>query len=152
MIKNVIKEIGIAIMLLIAIALILSIIFYQYIPNNKTVPIAVKPYSMPEDIQEELKESINDKQENIVKTLYISNNDLDVYESKKVYNKGKANPFADYSVNENNVTQTENNKASNNQSNTNTSESKNNTAGSAGQNKAENITRNEVYVSTPGKN
>lgn len=143
MIKSVIKEIGITIMLLIAIALILSIIFYQYIPNNKTVPIAVKPYTMPEDIQEELKESINDKQENIVKTLYISNDDLDVYESKKVYNKGKANPFADYSKKEEN---TANNSNTENTTNTssNTTTSKNNTMAEAN--------TNEVYVSTPGKN
>lgn len=151
MIKNVIKEIGIGIMLLIAIALILSIIFYQYIPNNKTVPIAVKPYTMPEDIQQELKESINDQEQNIVKTLHITNTDLDAYESKN-YDKGKANPFADYSVNENNATQTENNKESSNQYNTNTSGSKNNGVGSATENKADNIAHNEVYVSTPGKN
>lgn len=145
MIKNVIKEIGIAIMLLIAIALILSIIFYQYIPNNKTVPIAVKAYTMPEDIKQELEESINQEEQNIVKTLYLTNIDLDVYESKN-YNKGKANPFADYSSSENNTTQTQtqSNTVSGNNSTADTSNSKND--------KTENGVRNEVYVSTPGKN
>lgn len=143
MIKNVIKEIGIAIMLLIAIALILSIIFYEYIPNNKAVPIAVKPYTISEDVQEELKESINQEEQNIVKTLYISNSELDVYESKG-YDKGKANPFADYSNNEtNNNTQTINN-TTNNKNSTNTSSSANN--------KIENTNQNEIYVSTSGKN
>ena len=145
MIKQVIKEIGIAIMLLIAIALILSIIFYGYIPNNKTVPIAVKPYALPEDIQEELKETVKQEEENIVKTLYISSTELDVYE-KKDYDKGKANPFADYTNNENNnnTTQTTNNTTNNNKNTTNTSNSTNN--------KVENTIQNEVYVSTSGKN
>lgn len=145
MIKNVIKEIGIAIMLLVAIALILSIIFYEYIPNNKTVPIAVKPYVISEEIQEELKESINQEDQNIVMTKYISNDELDVYESKKGgYNKGKSNPFADYSNNEtNNNTQTTDNTTTNKNS-VNTSSSANN--------RIENTDRNEVYVSTSGKN
>ena len=146
MIKNVIKEIGIAIMLLIAIALVLGIIFYEYIPNNKTVPIALKPYALSEDVQEELKESINQEGQNIIMIKYISNDELDVYESKKGgYNKGKANPFADYSNNEtnNNTTQTSNNTTGNKNS-TNTSSSTNN--------KIENTNQNEVYVSTSGKN
>ena len=89
MIKTVFKEIAVAIMLLISIALILSIIFYGYIPNNKTVPIAVKDYTLPEDIQEELNKTVTQEEDNIVKTLYISSTELDVYE-KKDYNKGKA--------------------------------------------------------------
>lgn len=137
MIKQVIKEIGICIMLLIAIALILSIVFYEYIPNNKTVPIAVKAYTISEDIQEELNESLNQDEQNIVITKYISDDELDVYESKKSYNKGKANPFADYSNNETNNT-------TSNKNSTNTS--------SPANNKLENTNQNEVYVSTSGKN
>lgn len=140
MIKKVIKEIGIAIILLIAIALVLSIIFYKYIPNNKAVPIQVKPYTLSEEMQEELKESINQKEQNVVTTLYINDDDLDKYESKKDYNKGKANPFADYSKKEENTANSSN--TANTSSNTTTS--KNNTT-------AETNT-NEVYVSTPGKN
>ena len=141
MIKQVIKEIGIAVMLLIAIALILSIIFYQYMPNNKTVPIAVKAYTFPEDIQEELKETINQKQENIIKTLYINDEDLDKYESKN-YDKGKSNPFADYSSD----------KENNEQGNNNANVKPNGNTATSNNTQKENNTRNEVYVSTPGKN
>lgn len=143
MIKKVIKEIGIAIILLIAIALVLSIIFYKYIPNNKTVPIQVKPYTLSEEMQEELKESINQEEQNVVTTLYINDDDLDKYESKKDYNKGKANPFADYSKKEGNIANNSNTENTTNTS-SNTTTSKNNTM-------AETNT-NEVYVSTPGKN
>lgn len=145
--KNVIKEIGIAIMLLVAIALILSIIFYEYIPNNKTVPIGVKAYTLPEEIETELNETFNQEEQNVVVKRFISDSDLDVYESKKDYNKGKANPFADYSKDEDNTKEGTNNKTS-----TNTSTSNNNSTGNTSESKTENTTRNEVYVSTPGKN
>ena len=62
MIKTIIKEIGIGALLLIAIFLVLGIVFYDYIPNNKRVPIKIQAYSMPEDIKEDLdisKEALN---------------------------------------------------------------------------------------------
>lgn len=99
MVKNVIREILIVLLLLFAISLILGIIFYDYIPNNKTVPIEVKEYAMPEDIKEELDAAIT-KDQRIVKTLFIDSRDLNMYESIKEYNKGKANPFKDYGQNE----------------------------------------------------
>lgn len=139
MIKTVIKEITIIVLILIAIALILSIMFYKYIPNNKTVPIAIKDYTLPDEIQQELKESINEGQK-IVKTLYLDNSDLSLYESTKEYNKGKANPFADYSKKEEN-TSNKTNTVNTNTGSSNTSTSENNT-----------VDTNEVYVSSPGKN
>ena len=95
MTKTIIKEIGIVLLLLIAIILIFAIIFYDYIPSNKTVPIKIQAYNMPEDIQNELADAFTEG-ENIVKTFYIDSTDLDSYESTNDYDKGKANPFADY--------------------------------------------------------
>ena len=38
MVKSIIKEIIIVLLLLIAIILALGVLFYEYIPSNKTVP------------------------------------------------------------------------------------------------------------------
>lgn len=144
MAKRIIKEIGIVVLLLIAVALLLAIVFYDYIPNNKTVPISIQPYTIPEDIKKELEDSVSDQQ-NIVRTYYIDSSDLDLYESTNDYDKGKANPFADYTTN---TTETSNNSTENNSTkNTNTS---NTSDGQAGQQDETN--KSEVYINTPGKN
>lgn len=144
MIKSIIKETGIVILLLVALALILGIIFYEYIPNNKTVPVEIKEYALPEDIKEELKESVEEGQ-NIVKTFYIDSSDLELYESTNDYDKGKANPFADYTAEE--EVDTNSSTSSNNQ---NTNNSINNSTNTA--EKEQNENKNEVYINTPGKN
>ena len=144
MVKTIFKEIGIVILLLIAVGLVLAIMFYDYIPSNKTVPAKIQAYNFPEDIKEELKKSIEAEQQNIVRTYYIDSSDLDLYEATNDYDKGKANPFADYTTNTSNTT----NNSTNGGTNVNTSN--NNTNNSS---KQENSTdRNEVYINTPGKN
>jgi len=95
MVKTILKEAGIVILLLIAIALILGILLYDYIPDKKTVPAKVESYKFPEDVRAELSETMKNLEQNIVKTLYIDSDDLSLYESKKDYNKGKVNPFAE---------------------------------------------------------
>ena len=95
MFKTVLKEGGIVILLIIAIALILGIVFYDYTPNSKTVPQKVESYAFPEDVKEELNESMESIEQNIVRTYYIDSQDLSLYETTKEYNKGKANPFAE---------------------------------------------------------
>lgn len=140
MTKTIFKEIGIVLMLLIAVALLLAIIFYDYVPNNKIVPAKIQAYEMSNDIQEELKESVSGEQ-NIVVTRYIDNADLDAYEATNDYNKGKANPFADYTE------KTPSNTTGNNTAN-------NNTTNTVGNNNNETVSsgKNEVYMTTPGKN
>jgi len=142
MAKTIIKEIGIVILLLVAVALLLAIVFYDYIPNNKTIPVKIQAYEVPEDIKQELGNSISDEQ-NIVRTYYIDSTDLDLYEATNDYDKGKANPFAYYG--------TEEEQDSNN---TNNSNIKNNTtANNVTNNNTQNVTtENEVYMTTPGKN
>lgn len=108
MAKTVIKEFFIFILLLIAVVLILGILFYDYIPNAKVVPTALKPYELSEETQEELNQTISSSSENIVKTYYIDSSDLSVYASTKDYNKGKVNPFEDYTTNTTNTNNTTN--------------------------------------------
>lgn len=141
--KKIIKEIGIVVLLLIAVVLLLAIVFYEFIPNNKTVPIKIQPYEMSEDIQQELKEAIPEE-ESIVRTYYIDSTDLNLYEATNDYDKGKANPFADYSKEESNSTSSDGN-ASNNNTTTNTTTNSNDI-------EKEQQDNNEVYINTPGKN
>lgn len=93
MVKTIIREIGILMLILIVIGLVLAILFYDYIPSNKAVPIKVQAYTIPEEISEELEQAAPSEQ-NIVRTYYIDSSDLYLYESTNDYDKGKANPFA----------------------------------------------------------
>jgi len=140
MIKIIIKEVGIAILVLVAIALVLGILLYDYIPNNKTVPIKIEAYKMPKDVEEELKEAVPEEK-NIVRTYYIDSTDLDSYEITNDYDKGKVNPFEEY--------QTDINTNSIVNNNTNNNNSNNNNDNTGVQN---NRNENEVYINTPGKN
>ena len=151
MTKNFFKETGIVIMLIITVVLLLGIIFYEYIPNNKVVPIKIQAYELPEDIQQELKNSISGEQ-NIVRTFYIDSSDLDVYETTKEYNKGKANPFADYSIS---TTTTSNTSSSTSGATNNSNSSGEKTSGDnknpSTSNQTNNLENKEVYINTPGK-
>lgn len=126
MAKTIIKETLIFLLLLFVIMLVLGIMFYDYVPNNKVVPIALKSYELSETTQEELRETISSESENIVKTYYIDSSDLSVYASTKDYNKGKANPFEDYTTNTTDTSNTTNatntvNTSKSNTTNNNTS-------------------------------
>lgn len=126
MAKSIFKEIIIFLLLLVAIALILGILFYNYIPSNKTVPVALKQYELSEEAKEELKETMSQTSENIVKTYSIGDTDLSVYETTKDYNKGKVNPFEDYTTGTTSGTQNSNTTDKNNTSTTNNNSTTNN--------------------------
>ena len=94
MIKSIIKEIIIVLLLLVAIVLALGVLFYEYIPTNKTVP-SVAEYTTSETIKNEIENQVIDEQEVLV-TYEITAQDLKTYEKTKDYKKGKANPFSTY--------------------------------------------------------
>ena len=93
MLKTILKETGIVILLLVVVTLLLAILFYDYIPSNKIVPVKIQAYDVPEEIEQELEEAIPTEQ-NIVSTYYIDSMDLNLYEDTNEYDKGKPNPFA----------------------------------------------------------
>ena len=98
MIKSVFKEIVIILLLILAILLLLGILFYDYMPSSKIVPAKVEEYAMDEETKTELEKELNNaKSEEVVKTYMLDAIDLAGYEKTKEYNKGKQNPFADYS-------------------------------------------------------
>lgn len=130
MVKTIAKEIGIVILLIIAVILVIGILFYEYIPNNKTIPAKIEQYTLPQEVKTELQGSVYQEQ-NIVKTYYIDSSDLSIYEASNDYDKGKSNPFADYTSNieESTTTNTSNNNINSSKNNTNKSESYFNTSG-----------------------
>ena len=94
MVKSVIKEIIIILLLLLAVVLALGVLFYDYIPNNKTVP-SVSTYKTSESVQKELSEQVTED-ETVLVTYEITSEDLKNLEKTNQYNKGKVNPFSTY--------------------------------------------------------
>ena len=48
MLKSVFKEIFIMLLLCVAIVLILGVLFYNYIPTNKTIPNKLADFGLPD--------------------------------------------------------------------------------------------------------
>ena len=93
MAKKVIKEIFIMILLLIAIILIFSVLFYEYIPMNKTLPAKIA-YQRPIEVEKEIQQA-EIKDTAPVNIIYqIEAADLTRYEKTNDYNPGKRNPFS----------------------------------------------------------
>lgn len=92
MLKSIIKEIIIILLLSIAILLILGILFYDYIPINRTVPTK-EAYVTPNSVKQEIDETISES-EKIEVTYEVTDSDLNVYKQSGSYTEGKANPFA----------------------------------------------------------
>lgn len=126
MVKRIIKEMIIIILLLCAIALILGIILYDYIPINKVVP-EIEKYQTSESVKNEIKETIDTENSEIVVTYEMDSSDLKSFEKTNEYDKGKANPFSKYVVEPNETTNQVNNTTNNTTNNTNTSTNNNTT-------------------------
>lgn len=94
MVKSIIKEVIIILLLLLAVILALGVLFYEYIPTNKTVP-SVSTYKTSDSVQRELDEKIADN-ETILETYEITAEDLKHLQQNKTYVPGKANPFSTY--------------------------------------------------------
>lgn len=143
MVKSIIKEIIIVLLLLIAIILALGVLFYEYIPSNKTVP-SVATYTTSQSVKDELNEQVTED-EAVLVTYEITESDLKTYEKTKEYTKGKANPFSTYE----NETPDENNVTNTNSINTNTQS--NNANSSSSTNTNTNPNRNTFYNNTGTK-
>lgn len=93
MIKTVFKELMIILLLCVVILLILSILLYDYNPINKVVPNKIA-YSAPENIRNELEESIENTISIENRVYTIDGSDLNIYKKNNSYNPSKQNPFA----------------------------------------------------------
>ena len=93
MVKKVIKEIFIMILLLIAIVLLFGVLFYEYIPSNKTIPEKVT-YKIPGEVQNEIQD-VKPEEATTVNVVYqIDAAELNQYQRSRSYDPGKLNPFA----------------------------------------------------------
>ena len=96
MIKTIIKELIIFLLLLVTVALLIGVLLYDYMPTNKEVPEKQEAYILDRDVQDELKTPLSFTQDNIIKTYSINGADLRNYEHTEQYDKGKINPFEQY--------------------------------------------------------
>jgi len=139
MIKTVIKEFIIFLLLLVSIALLLGILFYDYIPTTKMVPSKIQTQILPKEIQDELSSQISQGNNNTgitVPPYSIDSIDLRNYENTKQYDKGKINPFEKYVEPE---VSTPNNNTGSNSTSTNTNT---NNTGNGGSNSTSNTNTN----------
>ena len=93
MLKSVFKEIFIMLLLCVAIVLILGVMFYNYIPTNKTIPNKLAEYSTPENVRTEIDQKTSEEEKQEI-SYEIDGSDLKLYRQTNSYTTGKANPFA----------------------------------------------------------
>lgn len=91
--KELIKNIGIGILIIIAIILFLMIICYNKISIGRVIP-TVEQYQLSDEIKSELESEQTEENSEIITTYELDASDLKKYEKTKEYNKGKKNPFA----------------------------------------------------------
>lgn len=94
MVKSLIKEIIIMLLLLLAVILALGVLFYDYIPNNKTVP-SVPTYKTADSVKQEIEQVVSEG-ETVLVTYEITSDDLKQLQTQKAYDPGKVNPFSTY--------------------------------------------------------
>jgi len=95
MAKNIVKEIIILLLISLAILLILGIILYDYMPNNKIIP-EVKEYQKSAEMKEALLNAKAEEGTKVVLTYEITDSDLKMYARTNEYVAGKSNPFEEY--------------------------------------------------------
>lgn len=116
MVKSIIKEICIMILLCVAIALILGILFYDYIPTNKIIP-SKEAYYTPNEVKAEIDEQITEIEKTEI-SYEVTDADLNVYKQTSSYRPGKPDPFS--------LIDTQNNVTGNTSGNTGTQGNNNN--------------------------
>ncbi len=97
--KDIIKSIGLSILVIIAIILVLTIVSYDKISIGKIIP-KVESYELNEEIKNELETEESDQNTEIITTYELDASDLKKYEKTKKYNKGKKNPFEQETISE----------------------------------------------------
>ena len=124
--KDLIKNIGISILVIIALILLIMVISYNKIAIGKVIPKA-EEYQLNDEIKNELDSDQEETNSEIITTYELDGADLKQYEKSKKYNKGKANPFAaessSTSENENSNTSNANNSDNSSSNNNNNSSS-----------------------------
>lgn len=103
--KSLSKELFIMALLIMIVVFMVGIIFYEYMPNNKTVPepITYSTSSTTTAVLQEIAASASDtsssdsmETQSIIKSYSIGTKELSTAASKQSYTSGKTDPFAEY--------------------------------------------------------
>lgn len=92
-IKSIFKEICIMILLCVAIVLVLGVIFYDSLPQNKVVPNKLKAYKTNQEVENEINEEVA-AMNKVEVTYEIKGSDLTLYKQTNSYKPGKPDPFS----------------------------------------------------------
>lgn len=126
--KSVAKELFIMALLLMIVVFMIGIIFYQYMPNNKTIPEPVR-YTADSTTTAVLQEIAilssessegSSEPESIIKSYSVGIKELSTAAARKSYTSGKTDPFAEYKVVEPNSNTVTGNTTTNNSSSSTT--------------------------------
>ena len=110
--KSITKELFIMALLLMIVVFMIGMVFYKYIPNNKTIPepVTYSADTSTKAVLQEITASDSSKDsdsetevEDVIKSYHIDSKELTTAASKKTYVSGKTDPFAPYSEQNANV-------------------------------------------------
>ena len=93
---TILKNIIITILLIIVAGLIIALIFYSDSPFSKEVPPAASKYATSSTVSEALKGGVQN--EGVTNNIAFSKEDLTRFQSGRLFESGKANPFGNMSV------------------------------------------------------
>lgn len=135
--KSLSKELFIMALLIMIVVFMVGIIFYEYMPNNKTVPepITYSTSSTTTAVLQEIASSASDtsssdsmETQSIIKSYSIGTKELSTAASKQSYTSGKTDPFAEYTGTSN----TTNGNTTGTNTTTNTTQGNTSNSGSTG--------------------
>ena len=95
MAKNIIKEIIIVLLLVLAIILVWGVLLYGYIPANIIIPEKIS-YTTPETVKTELEVDVKEDDEEMYFDYHIDSTQLNNYQKIQEYVPGRKNPFASF--------------------------------------------------------
>lgn len=105
--KSISKELFIMALLLMIVVIMIGMVFYKYMPNNKTVPdvITYVPDSSTTAVLQEISasnannrnptNSVDSEIQDVIKSYSIGTKELTTAASKQTYVSGKTDPFAE---------------------------------------------------------
>lgn len=103
--KSISKELFIMALLLMIVVFMIGMVFYKYMPNNKTVPEPAtyttdsSTAAVLQEISSSQAYSSDDEDsevEDVIKSYSIGQKELSTAASKQTYVSGKTDPFAEY--------------------------------------------------------
>ena len=142
MAKNIIKEIIIVLLLMLAIILVLGVLLYGYIPSNKIIPEKIS-YTTPEEAKKELETDVNEDDDELYIDYHVDSTQLNNYKRIQEYVPGKKNPFSSLNSGSGTTATNETNETSESNQSNNTSSSNRSTT-QVTTNQAENTTENNT--------